>query len=161
MSAVASVRHCVLGAFTDEATAEQKEAMFAALRALPAKVPGICSLVCGPDLGLADGNHGFAINVEFATEEDYKVYATHPEHVAVITKRIKPILKPGSRTAVQFLPEIQAASRKRSAEQMSEGSDEVPCKLGRLLFFLSLSVDCSANFSQIFKRVFGQLCKIH
>ena len=102
MSAVASVRHCVLGAFTDEATAEQKEAMFAALRALPAKVPGICSLVCGPDLGLADGNHGFAVNVEFATEEDYKVYATHPEHIDLITKHIKPILKPGSRTAVQF-----------------------------------------------------------
>ena len=102
MSAVASVRHCVLGAFTDEATAEQKEAMFAAIRAMPAKVPGICSLVCGPDLGLADGNHGFAINVEFATEEDYKVYATHPEHIDLITKHIKPILKPGSRTAVQF-----------------------------------------------------------
>ena len=73
-----------------------------AINASLQKIPGICTLECGPDLGLADGNHSFAINLEFASEEDYKVYATHPEHVDVITSHIKPILRPGSRTAVQF-----------------------------------------------------------
>ena len=100
--ATPTLRHCVLGAFTDEATDAQKEAMVQAMRTLPAKIPQICSLVVGLDAGLAPGNHGFAANVEFASAEDYQIYATHPEHVAVITNSIKPILKPGSRTAVQF-----------------------------------------------------------
>lgn len=98
----ATIRHCVLGAFTDEATDAQKVAMVQAMRTLPAKIPQICSLVCGLDAGLAPGNHGFAANVEFASAEDYQIYATHPEHVACLTNCIKPILKPGSRTAVQF-----------------------------------------------------------
>ena len=101
------LRHVVLGKFTAEATAEQKEAMFKHLRALPDKIPEIMSLVVGEDLGLAAGNHAFALNVEFSSDVEYKVYATHPDHVAVITDFIKPILEPGSRTAVQFsLPDV-------------------------------------------------------
>jgi hypothetical protein len=100
--AAPTLRHCVLGAFTDEATDAQKEAMVQAMRAMAAKIPQICSLVVGLDAGLVPGNHGFAANVDFASAEDYQIYATHPEHVAVITNFIKPILKPGSRTAVQF-----------------------------------------------------------
>jgi len=92
----------VLGKFTDEATTAQKEAMLTALRGLPAKIPEICSLVCGMDVGIAEGNHDFSLNVEFTGPDGYQVYATHPDHVAVITDLIKPILKPGSRTAVQF-----------------------------------------------------------
>ena len=101
--AAPTLRHCVLGAFTDEATDAQKEAMMQAMRAMQAKIPQICSLSVGLDAGLAPGNHGFAATVDFASAEDYQIYATHPEHVAVITNSIKPILKPGSRTAVQFV----------------------------------------------------------
>ena len=96
------IRHCVLGAFTDEATDAQKQAMLDALRAMPEKIDVIRSLVAGLDAGLAAGNHGFAVTVDFASPEDYTTYATHEAHVAVITDFIKPILKPGSRTAVQF-----------------------------------------------------------
>lgn len=96
------LRHVVLGRFTDEATAEQKEAMLVAMRGMPSKIPEIRSLVCGLDAGLAAGNHSFAANVEFESDADYKVYASHPEHVRVINEFIKPILAPGTRTAVQF-----------------------------------------------------------
>ena len=96
------LRHVVLGKFTAETTTEQKEQMFSQLRALPSKIPSILSLMVGEDLGLADGNHGFALNVEFMDEAGYKIYATHEAHVAVITGYIKPILEPGSRSAVQF-----------------------------------------------------------
>ena len=101
--AIMTVRHVVLGKFVESATTEQKNTMFENLRALPGKIPQILSLVVGEDLELSDGNHGFALNVEFASGDDYKVYATHPAHVEVITNNIKPILLPGSRTAVQFI----------------------------------------------------------
>ena len=97
-----TLRHVVLGRFTDAATTEQKEAMLNELHGLPAKIPEICSLVCGLDAGLSAGNHGFALNVEFGSDADYQVYATHPDHVKVINEFIKPILASGSRTAVQF-----------------------------------------------------------
>ena len=97
------LRHVVLGKVTDDATTEQKNEMFENLRSLPAKIPEVLSLTVGEDLGLSQGNHGFALNVEFNNADDYQVYATHPDHVAVITNNIKPILLPGSRTAVQFM----------------------------------------------------------
>jgi len=99
---MATLRHCVLGAFTAEATDEQKQAMLEHLQALPAKIPEIITLAVGLDCGLAEGNHDFALNVDFADEAAYKVYATHPDHQEVIVNFIRPILKPGSRTAVQF-----------------------------------------------------------
>jgi len=37
---------------------------------------------------------------DFDSEEDYKTYAAHPEHQAIIVDRVKPILE--SRAAVQF-----------------------------------------------------------
>ena len=40
--------------------------------------------------------------MDFADEAGYKKYAAHPEHTGVITRLIKPLLKPGSRTAVQY-----------------------------------------------------------
>ena len=77
-----TVRHVVLGKFVESATTEQKNTMFESLRALPGKIPQILSLVVGEDLGLSDGNHGFALNVEFASGDDYKVYATHTQHTS-------------------------------------------------------------------------------
>ena len=98
----ATVRHCVMGQLKDDATEEQKQAMVKAMRAMAADIPQIQTLYAGLDLGLADGNHSFCATVDFLTEEDYKIYAKHPAHVKVITECIKPLLKPGSRTAVQF-----------------------------------------------------------
>lgn len=97
-----SVRHCVLGAFTAEATEEQKRAMLDNVRSMPEKIKEIKQIVCGLDLGLAEGNHDFAITVDFACEDDYQIYATHAAHKEVIANYIKPILKPGSRVAVQY-----------------------------------------------------------
>ena len=99
---VMPLRHVVLGKFIEAATAEQKQTMFDHLKSLPEAIPEIMALEVGEDLGLSEGNFGFALNVEFASAEDYKVYATHPAHVKVITDFIKPILLPGSRSACQF-----------------------------------------------------------
>ena len=103
-----AVRHCVLGAFTDEATDAQKDAMVSAILGMKSAIPEIRAVACGLDAGLAAGNHGFGLTVDFDTAEGYKTYATHPAHVEVITTYIKPILRPGSRTAVQFPLGLQA-----------------------------------------------------
>lgn len=39
---------------------------------------------------------------DFASESTYQAYASHPVHAEVIKALIKPIIEPGSRTAVQF-----------------------------------------------------------
>ena len=101
-AAKAKVRHVVMGRFTSAATAKQKDDMIVAVLAMKASIPEIVEIECGLDLGLADGNHSFAAHVDFASEEAYLVYAKHPVHVGVITSYIKPILEPGTRTAVQF-----------------------------------------------------------
>ena len=98
----ATVRHCVLGTFTESATDEQKAAMIRAILGMSAQIPQILAIEAGLDAGLASGNAGFAVTVDFLTEADYSIYATHEAQVAVINDYIKTILKPGSRTAVQF-----------------------------------------------------------
>ena len=97
------IRHVVLGALKESATEAQKEALLVGLRALPDHIPQILNLECGIDLGLGPGNHGgFVANVDFSDQAGYKVYATHPAHLELIEKLVKPILKPGSRVASQF-----------------------------------------------------------
>ena len=100
---MATVRHCVMGKFTPEATDEQKQKMIEAIIGMKSELDIIVAVQAGLDLGLAEsGNSGFCATLDFKSEADYKTYATHPVHVGVITNFIKPILAPGSRNAVQF-----------------------------------------------------------
>jgi hypothetical protein len=39
---------------------------------------------------------------DFASESAYQTYASHPVHLDVIQTLIKPIIEPGTRTAVQL-----------------------------------------------------------
>ena len=98
-----TVRHSVMFKLIPEATDTQVEGMVEALKGMPYKIPQMASIVCGRDKGLAaQGNHDFALTVDFADAEGYQVYAAHPEHQRVIAEYIKPIILPGSRVAVQF-----------------------------------------------------------
>eukprot|EP00666_Eupelagonemidae_sp_cell4sb_P000295 gene295-1884_t len=55
----------------------------------------------GPDVGLdPERNSGYGIIAEFSSDDDYLVYAKHPDHLRVISESIKPIIAPGGRTAV-------------------------------------------------------------
>eukprot|EP00966_Prymnesium_polylepis_P048470 1122533-Prymnesium_polylepis.1 len=92
----------VLFKLVEAATEAQKRAMVEALQGMPKKIPQIAGLSCGFDAGLASGNFDFGLTVDFVAGADYEVYATHPAHVEVLQNFIKPILLPGSRTALQF-----------------------------------------------------------
>jgi hypothetical protein len=70
---------------------------------MPGKVPGILRYEFGTDLALSDGNPDLALVADFASEEDWRAYLTHPEHVAMIEAVIAPIK--GTITRVQYLVE--------------------------------------------------------
>ncbi|MFI7707701.1 Dabb family protein [Nonomuraea sp. NPDC049480] len=94
------IRHIVLFTWTEDATDEQKAAVTAELRKLPGVIPQLRSYTVGPDAGINQGNHEYAVVADFDNVEDYLVYRDHPQHQAVIAEHIKPIL--ATRAAAQL-----------------------------------------------------------
>ena len=74
-------------------------AVIAALRELPALVPGIRDYRCGADAGLAEGNYDFAVVASFDDRDAYLLYATHPAHQRVLSDVVRP--RVATRVAVQ------------------------------------------------------------
>eukprot|EP00439_Symbiodinium_sp_Y106_P033430 s2191_g4.t1 len=48
-------------------------------------------------------NRSLVALVDFTSIEAYEVYEKHPEHLACIEQKIKPLLLPGSRAAIQYV----------------------------------------------------------
>jgi len=92
-------RHVVLMRWKEETTADQLSHMEAGLAGLPALVPEIRDYKFGADAGMSPGNFDFAIVADFDDVESYVVYRDHPDHVALINDRIKPLV--AERVAVQ------------------------------------------------------------
>ncbi len=93
-------RHVILLQFRDGTTATERQALAEALAGLPAAIPEIRGYRFGDDARLVEGNWDFALVADFDSAAGYQVYRTHPAHLAVIERFIKPILK--TRAAVQF-----------------------------------------------------------
>lgn len=93
------VRHVVTLTFRDDTTAEQIDAISSALRALPDVIPELKRYVVGVDLGRSEGNATLAIVADFDSWEGYEAYRDHPDHVAVATDMVLPVLS--GRGAVQ------------------------------------------------------------
>lgn len=96
-----TLRHVVLMAWTDEATAAQRAAVAPALRELPGLVPSLRSYWVGDDAGLVDGNWDLAVVADFDDEDGWRAYLSHPAHVRVLDELIHPIL--ATRAAVQAI----------------------------------------------------------
>jgi hypothetical protein len=92
-------RHVVMMRFTPESTPAQLAAMQARLLQLPGQIPEIRNYVIGDDARINDGNFDFVIVADFDNVDDYLVYRDHPDHQAVITESIRPLL--AERVAVQ------------------------------------------------------------
>ena len=92
-------RHVVLLRWVPDATAEQQSHLESGLAELPSLIPEIRSYVFGADAHVNEGNFDFAVVADFDDFDSYLVYRDHPDHVAVITERIRPIL--AERAAVQ------------------------------------------------------------
>ncbi|WP_083947969.1 Dabb family protein [Thermobifida cellulosilytica] len=66
---------------------------------LPEAIPELKSYSFGADLGIAAGNHDFAVVADVEGEEGFRAYQEHPDHQAVLAV-IRPML--ADRAAVQF-----------------------------------------------------------
>ncbi len=94
------IRHCVLIDLDASATDADKHAIIDGLRSLPGLIDEISAYTVGIDLGLVEGNASLTVVGDFASEEDFRTYASHPDHLRVIADHIKPFIT--GRSAAQI-----------------------------------------------------------
>ena len=90
------VKHIILWQLKDELSAEEKKVIKAemkeALEGLVGKIPGLLEVKVQTE-GLASSNAEVMLYTSFTDEAALKVYATHPEHVAVADGKVRPFTK--------------------------------------------------------------------
>ncbi|MEZ5166784.1 MAG: Dabb family protein [Acidimicrobiales bacterium] len=96
---MSGLRHISLITFAGVAEPVVDE-IVAALEALPAAIPAIARYTVGRDLGLQEGNATVAVVGDFASADDYRIYAAHPAHVAVLDNHIRPHMTALTRTQI-------------------------------------------------------------
>ena len=92
-------RHCAMFKWSDEATEEAKAAVSAGLDEL-AKLGAIKTFLHGPDAGVSDGNWDYVVVADFAGVDDYRSYATDPDHLELIADLLRPNI--AGRAAIQY-----------------------------------------------------------
>ncbi len=85
-------RHTLMLTFSDEATDTQKQALYDGLATMPQVMSFIRRYEFGPDLGLGDGNPDMALVADFDSEDDWRAYSGHPDHLDLITNLVRPIV---------------------------------------------------------------------
>ena len=90
------VKHIILWQLKDELSAEEKKVVKAemkeSLEGLMGKIPGLLEVKVQTE-GLASSNAEVMLDTSFTDEAALKVYATHPEHVAVADGKVRPFTK--------------------------------------------------------------------
>jgi len=94
------IRHIALFRFSDAVTAEDIVDLDAALGKLPALVSTITSFDCGMNLGITGGAWDYAVVADFASQADYSIYATNPDHLDIVNTVVKPMITDAAR--IQF-----------------------------------------------------------
>ena len=90
------VKHIILWQLKEELSAEEKTAVKAGIKegleALAGKIPGLLEIKVQTE-GLASSNADVMLDSSFEDEAALKVYASHPEHVAVADGKVRPYTK--------------------------------------------------------------------
>ncbi|SNT25600.1 Stress responsive A/B Barrel Domain [Noviherbaspirillum humi] len=88
MESPAVLRHVVLFAFKQEASAEQVNDTVSRFAALPQAMPGIRQFEWGSNVSPEGLNDGFThcFTLSFASAEDRDAYLTHPAHQAFVAR---------------------------------------------------------------------------
>ena len=67
-------------------TEQEKQAMLAGLRALPAQIEGIQHLACGEDFSGRSKGYQIGLVVTFASRSALEEYGPHPAHQAFVVQ---------------------------------------------------------------------------
>ena len=90
------VKHIILWHLKDELSTEEKKevkrGIKEGLEGLKGKIPGLLEIKVITE-GLVSSNAEVMLDSSFEDEEALKVYATHPEHVAVADGKVRPFTK--------------------------------------------------------------------
>ena len=90
------VKHVILWQLKDELTVEEKttikKEMKESLEGLVGKIPGLIEMKIQTE-ALSTSNAEVMLDSTFEDEAALKVYATHPEHVAVADGKVRPFTK--------------------------------------------------------------------
>ncbi|QBG46930.1 Dabb family protein [Verrucomicrobia bacterium S94] len=77
------IKHIVMWKFKDDVPLEERVEMKARLEALKGVAPTLLDIEVGLDVLGTDQSKDIVLYSEFASLEDLKAYAEHPEHVKV------------------------------------------------------------------------------
>ena len=97
------VKHVILWTLKEEFSTEKKEEIKVGIKegleSLKGKIPGLLEITVNTN-GLASSNADVMLDSLFENEEALKVYATHPEHVAVADGKVRPFT--ATRTCLDY-----------------------------------------------------------
>ncbi len=94
-------RHTLMLRFTADATEQQKQALYDGLARMPGVMDFIRRYEFGTDLAISEGNPDLALVADFDSEEDWRAYQSHPDHLVLVNDLVKPIIREAIR--VQYL----------------------------------------------------------
>lgn len=97
------VKHVILWTLKEEFSTEKKEEIKAGIKegleSLKGKIPGLLEIKVYTN-GLDSSNADVMLDSLFESQEALKLYATHPEHVAVADGKVRPFT--ATRTCLDF-----------------------------------------------------------
>ena len=94
------IRHIALFRFKEGTTPDTIDHIDAALATLPDIMPEVIAFTTGRDAGITDGSWDYAVVSDLASVEDYRTYASHPDHVDIVKTVVGPHVEQAVR--VQF-----------------------------------------------------------
>jgi hypothetical protein len=92
------IRHVAVFRFKDNVTDAIIDEIDETLAPLPSFIPEIISFSSGRNANVTEGAWDYAVVSDFASPEDYLVYATNPQHVDMVKNLVGPHVVEASRT---------------------------------------------------------------
>jgi hypothetical protein len=96
------IRHVAVFRFKDSATDALIDQIDETLTTLPSIIPEIISFSSGRNAQVTEDAWDYAVVSDFASPEDYLVYATDPRHVDMVKDLVGPHVAEASRTQFEI-----------------------------------------------------------
>ena len=96
------IRHVAVFRFKDTVTDAIVDGIDETLATLPSIIPEIVSFSSGRNANITEGAWDYAVVSDFASPEDYLVYATNPQHVDMVKNLVGPHVLEASRTQFEM-----------------------------------------------------------